>query len=100
MKKTTAILLYWLFCIPNLFAQHSVARLWNEVTLDGIRGDFARPTVHARLIHTSVAMYDAWAIYSGKAETYFWAKRSKGYTCSFSGTPIPGKLSIGTGRSN
>ncbi|MDX1562550.1 MAG: hypothetical protein R3305_06460, partial [Gammaproteobacteria bacterium] len=25
----------------------SVARLWNEVLLQGIRNDFARPTVHA-----------------------------------------------------
>ncbi|MEZ4954680.1 MAG: T9SS type A sorting domain-containing protein [Saprospiraceae bacterium] len=90
MKKTTAILLYWLFCIPNLFAQHSVARLWNEVTLDGIRGDLARPTVHARnLFHTSVAMYDAWAIYSGKADTYFLGKTVHGFTCGFSGTPPP-----------
>ncbi|MFY0626717.1 MAG: VCBS repeat-containing protein [Reichenbachiella sp.] len=41
---------------------HSVARLWNEVLLDAIRNDLARPTVHARnLFHTSIAMYDAWA---------------------------------------
>lgn len=76
--------------MPNLPAQHSVARLWNEVTLDGIRGDFARPTVHARnLFHTSVAMYDAWAIYSGKAETYFLGKTVQGFACPFSGTPPP-----------
>lgn len=32
--------------------EHSVAREWNELLLDSIRRDFARPTVHAlSLIH-------------------------------------------------
>ncbi len=43
---------------------HSVARQWNELLLESIRNDFARPTVHARnLYHVSVAMWDAWAVY-------------------------------------
>lgn len=55
-----------------LVAQHSVARKWNELVLKAIRNDFARPTVHARnLLHTSVAMYDAWATYDDYADTYF-----------------------------
>ena len=46
----------------------SVARRWNEVLLQAIRNDFARPTVHARnLFHVSAAMYDAWAAYSDSA---------------------------------
>ena len=50
-------------------AQHTAARQWNELLLDSIRNDFARPTVHARnLYHTSVAMWDAWATYSGSAQ--------------------------------
>ena len=37
--------------------EHSVARKWNEVLLDSVRKDFARPTVHARnLYHTSAGM--------------------------------------------
>ncbi len=49
----------------------SIARLWNEALLEAIRGDFARPTVHARnLFHTSVAMYDIWAIYDDDARPY------------------------------
>ncbi len=45
-------------------AEHSVARQWNEVLLQAIRDDFARPTVHARnLYHTSVAMWDAWVAF-------------------------------------
>lgn len=50
---------------------HSVARQWNEATLDAIRRDFARPNVHARnLFHVSVAMYDAWAAYDDVAKPY------------------------------
>ena len=56
-------------------APHSIAREWNEVLLEGIRNDFARPTVHARnLFHLSVAMYDAWAVYDSLADTYFLGK--------------------------
>ncbi|MFN3244194.1 MAG: vanadium-dependent haloperoxidase [Planctomycetota bacterium] len=50
-------------------AQHSEAREWNELLLESIRSDFARPTVHARnLYHVSVAMWDAWATYSPTAD--------------------------------
>ena len=49
----------------------SVARRWNEVLLQAIRNDYARPTVHARnLFHVSAAMYDAWAAYSPVAVPY------------------------------
>lgn len=48
---------------------HSVARMWNEVLLDSIRNDLARPTVHARnLYHTSAAMWDAWAAFDENAD--------------------------------
>ncbi len=50
----------------------SVAREWSEVLLQGIRNDFARPTVHARnLFHTSSAMYDAWAVYDVNSQHLF-----------------------------
>ena len=50
-------------------APESVARLWNEQLLQAIRGDFARPTVHARnLLHTSIALYDSYAVYGGQYE--------------------------------
>ena len=49
--------------------QHSVAREWNELLLDSIRRDYARPTVHARnLYHTSAAMWDAWAAFDGRGD--------------------------------
>jgi len=49
----------------------SIAREWNEALLDAIRGDLARPTIHARnLWHVSVAMWDAWAAYDPNAVNY------------------------------
>lgn len=51
---------------------HSVARMWNEVVLDAIRNDYARPTVHARnLFHISAAMYDSWASYRPLETPYY-----------------------------
>jgi hypothetical protein len=62
----------------------SVARMWNDVLLEGIRNDYARPTVHARnLWHSSAAMYDAWAAYDDTASTWLLGKTQAGYDCSF-----------------
>ncbi len=63
----------------------SIARIWNEVLLEGIRNDFARPTVHARnLWHSSAAMYDAWAAYDDSASTWLLGKSQAGYACEYS----------------
>ena len=52
-------------------SEESVARMWNELTLDAIRVDIPKPTVHARnLFHVSVAMWDAWAAYEPTARSY------------------------------
>ncbi len=65
----------------NLPANLSVARLWNEVLLDAIRNDYARPTIHARnLFHTSVAMYDIWAIYDAIASPYLIGNTVNGFS--------------------
>ena len=68
----------------------SVARQWNEVLLEGIRNDFARPTVHARnLFHISSAMYDVWTAYTDESSSYLLGKTLLGSECSFSGiTPV------------
>ena len=59
----------------------SVARLWNEALLEAIRDDFARPTVHARnLFHSSVAMYDVWAIYDDVASPYIIGNTVNGFS--------------------
>ncbi|MEC9375024.1 MAG: vanadium-dependent haloperoxidase [Pseudomonadota bacterium] len=61
----------------------SVARLWIEILLEGIRNDFARPTVHARnLHHISSAMYDAWAVYSDEASPYLLGDTVGDFTCN------------------
>ncbi len=76
--------------LPPCWAQHSVARQWNDALLEAIRVDFARPTVHARnLFHTSVAMYDAWAAYDDKTNTFLLGNTVGGFTCDFDGIGIP-----------
>ena len=92
MKKAVTIFISILFFSFNAIQaqQPSVARQWNEKVLDAIRGDFARPTVHARnLFHTSIAMFDAWAAYDTLSETYLLGKTLHGYTVPFDGVPIP-----------
>ena len=82
------IFILFLILMPCFsFAQeHSVARQWNEVLLEAIRKDFARPTVHARnLFHSSMMMYDIWAAYEENAETFFLGKTVDGFTCPFDG---------------
>ena len=49
----------------------SVARQWNEILLQSIRLDFARPTLHARnLCHISVAMWNGWATYDAQSNPW------------------------------
>ena len=75
---------------PIVSTDHSIARQWNELTLASIRGDFARPTVHARnLFHTSLAMWDAWAVFDDEACTYLLGQTLNGFDCEFTGFPAP-----------
>jgi hypothetical protein len=68
----------------------SVARIWNEVLLEGIRNDFARPTVHARnLWHISAAMYDAWAAFDDTSSTWLLGKTQNNSTCAFAAPTFP-----------
>lgn len=77
----------------DIQAQHSVARKWNEVLLEAIRADFARPTVHARnLFHSSVAMYDIWAVFEDGAETYFLGKNLHSFPLPFEDFPFTGDV--------
>ena len=72
---------------PYVFdPSHSVARKWNEVLLEAIRNDFARPTIHARnLHHISAAMYDAWSAYEGVSLQYFLGNTLHGFSIPFAG---------------
>ena len=77
----------------------SIARQWSEVLLEAIRGDFARPTVHARnLFHISSAMYDAWAVYSETAETYLLGQDIEGFRCELDGLVMPADIHSATRR--
>ena len=85
-KLTQSIVLFLcLLCSSiSMDAQHSIARIWNEELLKAIRGDFARPTVHARnLFHTSVVMYDTWAIFDTIAEPYLLGNKIGEFTSEF-----------------
>jgi hypothetical protein len=68
----------------------SVAREWNEVLLESIRSDLARPTIHARnLWHISAAMFDAWSVYSESAHPYLLGTTVGGYTCPLNDITLP-----------
>jgi len=84
MKKGYLLLIGLFLGSGISFAQHSVARLWNEALLEAIRNDFARPTVHARnLFHVSTGAYDAWAAYSSTATPYFLGNEHGEYVFPF-----------------
>ncbi len=85
--------------IDNLYdiSHGSVAKLWNEALLNSIRKDLARPTVHARnLFHVSIAMYDAWAAFTGMSEPYLLGNTLSGYSCAF--TSFPGFSNVEANR--
>ena len=91
LKLLLVTFLLFLFSTQTVYSQTlSTARVWNEMVLQAIRNDKARPVVHARnLFHTSLAMYDAWAAYDDVNETYLLGKTVGNYTCPFAGIPTP-----------
>ncbi len=92
------IFLFLAFCNFNHSLQsqdNSIAREWNEILLEAIRNDFARPTVHARnLWHCSMAMYDLWAVYDEKAKPYFLGNTVGDYTCPFDNFTFAGDVDL------
>ncbi len=90
MKNYLLLTLFFIFFGTAISAQESIARQWNEEVLEAIRNDFARPTVHARnLYHSSLAMYDAWALFDPDAETYLLGKTVKNFTVPFIAPDLP-----------
>lgn len=70
--------------------EHSIAMQWNEVNLNCIRKDFARPTVAARtMCHAAVVMYDAWAAFDDDADTYFLGKTWGAVSAPYNGIQVP-----------
>jgi hypothetical protein len=69
---------------------HSVARMWNEVLLEAIRNDFARPTVHARnLFPISSAMCDAWSVYKPQTKGFLFGNEVADFSCSANSIVLP-----------
>ncbi|MDB9777209.1 T9SS type A sorting domain-containing protein [Polaribacter sp.] len=93
MIKKYLFLFFFLILVmipTTLNAQHSIAREWNEQLLEAIRKDFARPTVHARnLFHSSVLMYDAWAIFNNTAQPIFLGATFGDYYTEYAPIAIP-----------
>ena len=79
------ILLVWNVVVtPSSSAQTSVPYQWTEAILTAIRNDFARPTIHARnLFHTSIAMYDSWAIFDDESDPYLIGREKKNFKSLF-----------------
>ena len=70
-------------------ASVSVARRWNEVLLQAIRNDYARPTIHARnLFHVSAAMYDAWSAYRSVEKPWLLGSAQANTACFFNKTDL------------
>ncbi len=94
-RKKITFLIFSFFTVIISFGQQSVARDWNEQLLDAIRNDVARPTSHARnLFHSSVIMYDAWAIFHDEAETVLLGKQFGTYTSTFNNITQPTNIDI------
>ena len=73
----------------------SVARQWNDVLLEAIRNDFARPTVHARnLWHSAAAIYDAWAAYDDTADMYLLGTQVGGFPCDLAAFNAPRDIHV------
>jgi hypothetical protein len=93
------LLLGFLLLIISAFSmqaqEYSVARQWDEVVLQAIRNDNARPTIHARnLFHIHAAMYDAWALFDDTAKTYLIGQNLNGFNSAFNGFAEPENIQI------
>ena len=95
MKSLSAIFFSFFFVLSITAQDHGAPREWTEILLEGIRNDFARPTVHARnLYHMSMAMYDAWAVYdtTNTAEGVLIGNTLHGMDCPVGDFPFPSNI--------
>ena len=90
-SRKIGLILIGLGVLTSTFAQtRSIAHEWNEVLLESIRNDFARPTVHARnLFHASIIMYDSWAFFQEGSPTYFLGKDINGFVTEMPDFSVP-----------
>ncbi len=85
----SALLLFSCIATSVLGQEKTIFREWNEVLLEAIRNDFARPTVHARnLFHASSLMYDTYALFDEDLETLYFGKDFDGNAIIFDSSAI------------
>ena len=66
-------------CSRGDLGSRSVARVWDDQTLELIRQVVPAPTVHARnLFHLSIGLWDAWAAYEQDADGYLVTEKVAG----------------------
>ena len=96
MKSFLLGLSFFILSVFSASAQeYSIARQWDEVVLQGIRNDQARPTIHARnLFHIHAAMYDAWALFDDTAKTYLIGQSLNGFNSTFDGIETPANIQV------
>ncbi|MDW3195403.1 MAG: T9SS type A sorting domain-containing protein [Cytophagales bacterium] len=88
-KGALLLLLLLAFVQVPKAQETSIAREWNEILLQAIRDDFARPTVHARnLFHSSIIMYDSWAFFQPGRPTYFLGRTIHGFETDMPAVPV------------
>ena len=99
VRGVSLILISFFSTILYVSSQHSIAREWNELLLESIRNDFARPTMHARnLYHSSVLMYDLWAAFDAVSIPFFLGQVRETYYCQFDGIAPPATGTIDLAR--
>lgn len=83
--KKTILFFFTLFVFNNVYSQqYSNARKWMDTLLEMVKVDGLGPTIEARnIFHTSIGMYDAWAIYDKKAEPYLVGKKIGDFQTTF-----------------
>lgn len=92
LKHNLLIFIFGLLAFQNSsYSQApSIANQWNNIVLEAIRNDYARPTVHARnLYHHAIICYDAWAAYDPSRDKYFLGNTLHNYTCNYDSIDIP-----------
>jgi len=94
LKRFLLLNCVWLLLPFASIAQSpSIARQWNNLILEAIRNDYARPTVHARnLYHHSIIAYDAWAAYDPSRTRYFLGNTLHGYVCAYDSIALPANI--------
>lgn len=94
VKRFLLINCVW-FLLPfsSIAQSPSIARQWNNLILEAIRNDYARPTVHARnLYHHSIIAYDGWAAYDPSRTRYFLGNTFHGYVCAYDSISLPANI--------